>query len=373
MSLMPLISVSFFAVIALAVIYVSRRTAQLFNSRSVWFYVFFFLLLVYCFAGMMLIASPKAVTPLLHAVTVSGTNICGVLMYLFASLVVTDIVRIFMHYSARKSCMIALAITLAASLYSFVNAAVTRTRQTEIPIEGLSRDVTVAQLTDMHLGHFHGAKHVRKVVDMVNAANPDFVVITGDLFDSWYNRSAETISALRNLNAPTFFIVGNHDVYVDADGVKELVRSLGNVRVLENEVLYVAGIQLVGLDYMAADEKELNKFHFQAPYRNETIEQVMGELSIEPSWPTVAIHHTPDGAEYVADAGVDLFLAGHTHGGQFFPVTIIDRILFDHMRWLDKEGDMQVYVSCGTGTTGPQMRNGTISEVTILKLIPNNN
>lgn len=369
MSFMPLISISFFAVIALAVIYVSRRTAQMFSSRSVWFYVFFFLLLTYCFTSMIFIASPKAVTPMLHFITISGTNICGVLMYFFASLVAADILRLFLHYSAKKACVIALIITVVSSTYSFANASHTRIRQTEIPMEGISKEVTIAQLTDMHLGHFQGAEKVRKIVDMVNSQNPDFVVITGDLFDSWYNRSEETICALKDLKAPAFFIVGNHDVYVDADGVKDMVRSLGNVRVLENEIVYVSGVQLIGLDYMAADEKELNKFHFQAPYRNETIEQVMGELSIEPSWPTVAIHHTPDGAEYVAKAGVDLFLAGHTHGGQFFPVTILDRILFDHMRWLDKEDDMQVYVSCGTGTTGPQMRNGTISEVTILKLV----
>ena len=76
------------------------------------------------------------------------------------------------------------------------------------------------------------------------------------------------------------------------------------------------------------------------------------------------------GARYMAEAGADLFLAGHTHGGQFFPLTLINDRAFEYNRGLYRCGDMAVYVSCGSGTFGLPIRIGTDSEITLLHLKP---
>ena len=84
----------------------------------------------------------------------------------------------------------------------------------------------------------------------------------------------------------------------------------------------------------------------------------------------VLLHHNPCGAQYLEKADVDLYLAGHTHGGQLFPLTLINRRAFQFNKGLYQFGRMQVYTSCGTGSFGPPMRLGTRSELTVLNLQP---
>jgi hypothetical protein len=69
-------------------------------------------------------------------------------------------------------------------------------------------------------------------------------------------------------------------------------------------------------------------------------------------------------------AGVDLYLAGHTHGGQLYPLIWVNDRVFQFNRGLYHFGNMQVYTSCGSGTFGPPMRIGTRSEVTVLEMRP---
>ena len=164
-----------------------------------------------------------------------------------------------------------------------------------------------------------------------------------------------------------FFVDGNHDTYVSAARVKSLCRAVG-MRVLENEAVEYAGLQIIGLDYMVADSSARDSMH--AALSNETIQSVMPRMGVSDSMATIVLHHSPVGAKYMEAAGADLFLAGHTHGGQFFPLTLINDRMFEFNRGLYRLGSMQVYVSCGSGTFGLPLRLGTDSEVTLLHLKP---
>jgi predicted MPP superfamily phosphohydrolase len=80
--------------------------------------------------------------------------------------------------------------------------------------------------------------------------------------------------------------------------------------------------------------------------------------------------HNPKSAPAAARAGFDLQLSGHTHGGQFFPWTlVVRRVHAPHSHGLSQEGRMWVYVSPGTGTWGPLVRLGTRPEVTLIRLV----
>jgi predicted MPP superfamily phosphohydrolase len=172
---------------------------------------------------------------------------------------------------------------------------------------------------------------------------------------------------LKQLRAPVYFVDGNHDGYVNADSVKELLRQAG-VHVLETEVVEDFGLQIVGLDYMKADDADANSMH--APVGDVTISSFCDTFRASDSLPVVLLHHNPCGGQYLEKAGVDLYLAGHTHGGQLFPLTLINNRVFQFNKGLYQFGKMQVYTSCGTGTFGPPMRLGTRSELTVLELIP---
>jgi predicted MPP superfamily phosphohydrolase len=91
---------------------------------------------------------------------------------------------------------------------------------------------------------------------------------------------------------------------------------------------------------------------------------------LDNSKPTVLLHHGPNGIKYDINAAVDLYLAGHTHGGQLWPATYVAKMMFEYNKGLHDYKGTQVYVSQGTGTFGPPMRVGTYSELTILNLKP---
>ena len=348
-----------------ALFYLVLRTSALLGCRVLWPALFFVALFVGGVMGMLLIASSKSDNLPGHLLVVGGSAVVGVLLVLVVVMAMVDLLGLAVAIPAKVRIVAVVAVTVAVSALSFVNAARPVVKQVAVPVDALDRPLRVVQLTDMHLGHNRGERHVAKVVDMVVAQNPDVVVITGDLFDSRYRLNAATIAPLRRLDVPVLFVVGNHDGYIGSQRVKSVVRSLGNVRVLENEVVEVDGLQFVGLDNMNADSLDVGR-HTKPGAPN--IAAVLPTLPIDKTKPTVVLHHIPSGARYVAEAGACLYLSGHTHGGQFPPVTWLDELMFDYNKGLYRLGNMAIYVSTGTGTTGPQMRLGTRPEVTVLDL-----
>ena len=100
-----------------------------------------------------------------------------------------------------------------------------------------------------------------------------------------------------------------------------------------------------------------------------TVRKVLKQLPFDRTKPTVLLHHGPNGIKYANEAGVDLYLAGHTHAGQLWPATYVAKAIFEYNKGLHDFNGTKVYVSQGTGTFGPPMRVGTNAELTILNLI----
>ena len=364
---MSFLTILFLAVLGLAVWYVASRTSWLLGIRPLWCYIGFGVALVLSFAAMASYAAEFTAGPVMHPLTVFFCYLCAVLVILLMMLVLVDLVHSFVPFSKAVFGISVLLLTAGVSAYGFIHAASPKLKEVTVELPHLEKEVIAVQLTDVHVGHFRGRKHLRKLVDMVNAAGPDVVFFTGDFIESWYNCSEEVVEPMKGLMAPVIFVDGNHDTYVDADFVKGLCRKAG-MRVMENEAVECAGLQIVGLDYMVADETARDNMH--AAKNGETIKGAMLKMGVKDSLATVVLHHSPVGAGYIEAAGADLFLAGHTHGGQFFPLTLINDRLFEYNRGLYHRDSMAVYVSCGSGTFGLPLRLGTDSEVTLLHLKP---
>ncbi|MDX1286087.1 MAG: metallophosphoesterase, partial [Draconibacterium sp.] len=252
------------------------------------------------------------------------------------------------------------------SSYGVWNATNKRIRKIDIPMQGLSAEIKAALLTDIHIGHFWGVNTLQKVVNKTNSQNPDVVFITGDLFDGKIRLSKSSLKPLQDLNAPVYFVEGNHDGYSGAQEIKQKLRDIG-VHVLENEVRELDELQIIGLNHMLADEEAID---MHAAGIRSTIKSTLNKLNITPNKPAVLLHHSPDGIKYANQHNVDLYLAGHTHAGQIFPVNFISRWIFEYNKGLHDYKGTKMYVSQGIGTFGPPMRVGTISEISILNLIP---
>ena len=352
----------FLAIIGSAAFYMASRTAFVFGCGRWWIFAGYFILAFVSLAAMMVV---RKLYPTLHPFLVILSTLVGVLLYMLIILLLTDAINIFAHFSPKKYGLIVGVFTILISVYGILNTSFPRLKTVEIDIPKLTKPVQIAQLSDVHIGHFRGERNLRRLVQIVNKTEAQMVVITGDMFESFYNLNHETLRPLADLKVPVFFVSGNHDMYVDVDSVKQLMRDAG-VNVLENSMMECCNIQIVGLDYMRPDDHAPDHMHAGVGIR--TIENTLPNIALDSTKPTILLHHNPVGAEYAEKAGIDLYLAGHTHGGQLFPVTLLNDRIFNFNRGLYRHGSLQIYTSEGSGTFGPPMRIGTQSEVTLIKL-----
>lgn len=255
-----------------------------------------------------------------------------------------------------------LILTLLITVYGIIHAGQIKTTEMDIQMAGLKKDVKIVHLSDLHIGHFRGVKWMQKIADITKAQQPDIVCITGDLFDGKIRLNKNVIAPLKQLEAPIYFVEGNHDGYTDIKKIKQNLKKEG-IRVLSNQIANTHGLQIVGLNHMLADEDAVD-IHA----KHKTMKEVLEIMPIYPEMPTILLHHSPDGIEYANKAGVNLFLAGHTHAGQLFPINCIANMIFAYNRGLHQYKDTQIYVSEGIGTFGPPMRIGTRSEIVVLNL-----
>lgn len=358
-----LMTVIFLAILVGANIYLSRRFSWIFSVENrTWLHVLFAVLPVLAFAGMIGFSNATGFFGgLLYG---TAAIVTGTLLYLLLSLLVTDLARIFLQMKPVTYGIISFSLTVVVVVYGLWNASNTKLSTVNLSITHLKEEVRIMHLSDIHLGHFRGKAYLQKLVDMTMAQDPDLVVITGDLFDGRVQLKQETLDPLRQLTVPVLFVEGNHDGYSGVEEIKKILREAG-VRVLENEIVQVRGMQVIGLNHMPADEGAPS---MHAGQHKSTIRKVLGAMEIAPGLPSVLLHHSPDGIEYAVDKGIDLYLAGHTHGGQLFPVNYINDILFHFNRGLTNHNGTKIFVTQGAGTFGPPMRVGTRSEIVLLHL-----
>jgi predicted MPP superfamily phosphohydrolase len=233
--------------------------------------------------------------------------------------------------------------------------------------------LTIAQISDLHVGYTIGAREVRRVVELTNALRPDVVAITGDLVDGTVAELREATSELARLRARfgVFFVTGNHEYYSGVRAWTEELRRYG-IRVLRNAREAVgdrgpggAVIDLAGVEDLGSRRSRVSPADLGAALAGR-----------DPDRALVLLAHQPR-ADAIADAvsrGVDLQLSGHTHGGQIFPWTFIVGMVFPYLNGLYRhaEGEKigQVYVSPGTGYWGPPMRLAVPAEIAKVVLTP---
>jgi predicted MPP superfamily phosphohydrolase len=232
-----------------------------------------------------------------------------------------------------------------------------------VRLAGLGRPgYRIVQLTDVHVGPTIDREFVRRVVEQVNALEPDAVVITGDLVDGSVEELRDHVAPLKDLRAKdgVFFVTGNHEYYSGADAWIAHLGTLG-VRVLRNEHVVLGGDRgfvLAGVDDFGA--RAFGNGHGQ-----DVPKALAGR---DPSLPLVLLAHQPRTALEAAKHGVALVLSGHTHGGQMVPWNQAVKLQQPFVAGLYQHEGTHVYVSRGTGYWGPPMRVGAPAEITHIEL-----
>lgn len=298
---------------------------------------------------------------------VSGV-LLGLLFYVFIWLLVFELLRPLLRIPARAAGVAVLLLATSTTGYGVWNANRFETRIIDVTVPNLARPVDVAVLTDVHMGGHRGKAYLERVVAAINALDPDMIVMAGDLADSNAILRDENFTPLSQLRAPVYFATGNHDTYIDENRLLAIAERQG-VHVLHNQIVSVDGLQIASLDYMNGDDRT---FDLHPSRGKATIEMTLPKLGLDPSRPSILIHHSPVGIQYAEQAGVDLFIAGHTHGGgQIFPATLLaEWLIYPYSNGLYRIGKMQLFVSPGIGTFMLPLRVGTRNELTLLRLRP---
>jgi predicted MPP superfamily phosphohydrolase len=267
--------------------------------------------------------------------------------------------------SAQAVPVLALLLTLLGLLNTRRTA---RVKRVDVPIANLPaalQGFTIAQISDLHVGPTIRASYVQRIVDRVNALEADAVAITGDIVDGPVHELRTHVAPLGNLRSRhgSFFVTGNHEYYAGAGPWLAEVRSLG-IRVLMNEhvVLERGGASLV-----LAGVADFTAHHFDEAHRSDPAAALAGAPA--DAGARVLLAHQPRTAPAAQEAGFDLQISGHTHGGQFFPWIFFVRFQQPFTAGLHRLGRLWVYVSRGTGYWGPPKRLAAPSEITRLRLV----
>lgn len=301
----------------------------------------------------------------------------GIFGLLLTVVSVVDLVRVISEWIVGRAlpawvgpvqAAAVLGAVATAALYGFqVARGKPKVERIRVPIASLAPNaegLRIVQISDVHIGETLDGRFLRRIVEQVNALNPDVVAITGDLVDGSVARLREEMKPLADLRAlyGVFYVTGNHEYYHGGPAWEEAVRRLG-VTVLHNahQVIEHRGGQVVIAGVTDHDGGHAGPEH--APDVGRAL------LGAPTGVPRVLLAHQPRQAAMAKGHGVDLQLSGHTHGGQIFPFMFFVKLQQPTVSGLQKLHGFWLYTHRGTGYWGPPLRIGPSPEIAELTLV----
>jgi len=230
----------------------------------------------------------------------------------------------------------------------------------------------IAQLSDIHMGPFTTAGYLRRSVATTNGLKPDLIVLTGDYIAWDPGVGRDVVQVLAGLRAPhgVFGCLGNHESEGETEQFITALFASQGIRVLrqERKTIQSGGeeLNLIGIDDPRGES--------EGEWQRDVYRRLHQGL-VMPGTVNLLLAHDPSVFMFdrAADLGVDLTLAGHTHGGQL-SLNFIDRslnlsqLLYRYTGgWYEKRG-AQIYVNRGIGITGFPIRLGARPEISVFEL-----
>jgi len=229
----------------------------------------------------------------------------------------------------------------------------------------------IAQLSDIHIGPFMPAEQIRKYADIANALKPDLIVLTGDFVTFDGKTQDAVVEVLSGLTAPfgVFGCLGNHDAWcLVEDSITTLFRERG-IRILRGEAVPLT-IQGESINLIGTDFQSHRRFG-----SSPAVPNLLGNIEplIVRDRVNILLSHNPDTFDRAAELGIDLSMAGHTHGGQaalefISPEIAPSRLVTPYVAGLFQKPGGRLYVNRGIGTIGIPIRIGAPPEITIYQL-----
>ncbi|MDK2040752.1 metallophosphoesterase [Aliarcobacter butzleri] len=218
-------------------------------------------------------------------------------------------------------------------------------------------DLKILHLSDLHINKKTSIEKILELVNFCNSLEFDFCIITGDIIDTKVKFIKKQLEILNLLKKEVFYISGNHDLFY---GLEDLKKELTNFIFMDNETLKINYkneiIHLAGLP------DRFSKF-FKIKREEKIVEDFLQNS------PSIFISHQPKDYKIALNSNSNLFLCGHTHGGQIYPFHYLVKLVQPFLAGLFYKNKTAIYVNKGLGTWGVDFRFKADAEITILKLI----
>jgi uncharacterized protein len=308
------------------------------------------------------------------------------------------------RYFFRAATAAAGAAPFLGAMYGFAAERLNyQVHRVEIPLPNLPAaldGMKIVQISDIHLSSYMSRAQVRRAVDMANDLGADLAVVTGDLITGSGDPIADCVEEIRRLRVPlgTWGCNGNHEIYARAEDEAAYLYSQAGMKMLRHENVQIAfkgaSFNLLGVDYQ--------RERTPRGQRQQTLAGV--EPLVRRDMLNILLSHNPNSFNRAAELGIELSLAGHTHGGQI-QVEILDhrlspaRFITDYIAGLyqrplfapalneraapnasgtrafspslfasNSSPMAHIYVNRGLGTVGAPVRLGVPPEISLIVL-----
>lgn len=163
----------------------------------------------------------------------------------------------------------------------------------------------IVQISDLHNAEF--GKENKKLLETIRSCSPDIIVITGDLVDSNHTNVERAVAFVKEAVkiAPVYYVTGNHEYWLEPSENEQMMQGIlaAGACDLDDEAVCIekgdSSFMLAGLDDQHLSDETLKNL----------LQEQKNELSI-------VLAHEPQYLQNYANAGADLVLTGHAHGGQ---------------------------------------------------------
>ena len=316
-----------------------------------------FLLLFLGLSGML----ERMPLPLARVLYEIGTSSILVLLYLFMMFLLLDVGRLLHLVPRSWLCANGVtAVALAGCLFTvFLCGNIHYKNKVRVPLDlvttkPLQKDYTIVMASDLHLGYHNTRSDLAHWIDLMNAEQPDLILIAGDIIDiSVHPLLVENMAEeFHRLQAPVYACLGNHEYYSQEPRARAFYEAAG-IRLLRDSCVVADDLCVIGRD------DRTNVHRMALPKLLQQADR--GKYCI-------LLDHQPYHLEQAERGGIDFQLSGHTHEGQIWPISWITQSIYECAWGSHQRGHTQYYVSSGLGIWGGKYRIGTQSEYVVARL-----
>ena len=280
-------------------------------------------------------------------------------LYMVLALLITDISRLFVPTLKTYGFVVSFGFTVCLLTYGYFNYKHPDINHLDItldkPLQG--QPMKIVAISDVHLGNGTRKPQLQKFVEMINAQEPDLIIIGGDLIDNSLTPlyQQKMVEELNQLKAPMgiYLAPGNHEYISGMEACEQFLKGTP-IRLLRDSIVTLPnGLQLIGRDD-------------RSNRRRLPIAELMKQA--DSTKPTLLIDHQPYEVAKKDSLGIDIQFSGHTHRGQVWPLSLLVDNMYEQSHGYRRWSNSHVYVSSGLSLWGPPFRIGTKSDMLVMRV-----